>query len=186
MTERNAKAKILDDFVTSITDEYLRQFLAQTNAAYREGHELAVSSQERSDKMLTWFIALMGGGIFSVHRFFADVQVHLIVTCLLAWVIGIVSGVTSRVLGGVLVNKNNLLFYDRVSRLGLLMIESDYSLIRRELADLMKASGSLAQKEKKLVCLLRATNATYYLAYLGFIVGTVAAAWAALQPRLAQ
>jgi hypothetical protein len=180
------KPKDLDQAYSGlVADEHLRQFIVQTTAAIREGHELAAASQVRSDREFVWFIGLMGGGIFSVHQLFTQIPPNVLLWCLVPWAVGIISGVTSRVLSGELQNRNNLIFYDRVSRLGLLLLVNDYSLIRKELADVLKPQGSLQRRESRLRYLLWAVNTLYYLSYVGFLVGALAAAWIAYATRVA-
>ncbi len=58
MTE---KARLTEDPVV------LKALLATTERAYLQGHDFATKTQEHTDKMLTWAIGLMGGGLYGAY-----------------------------------------------------------------------------------------------------------------------
>ncbi len=120
----------------------LHRLCATTAAAFREGHQMTVGSQEQTEKVLVWLSGLMGAGIFSVQGLLASAPLSMRLTTFAPWTLGILSAMLGRLLAGELKNKNDMQHFKRISMLGLLQLETDKALIAK---NLRRAEGAAGQ-----------------------------------------
>lgn len=85
---------------TQLTEDLavLKPFLETTERNYLWGHELATKTQEHTDKMLTWSIGLMGGGLYGAHTLLKCGPPHVWLWAILPWLLGILSALAGRVI----------------------------------------------------------------------------------------
>ena len=154
----------------------LKALVRSTAAAAREGHDLAVKAQEHSEKALVWLTGLMGAGIFSVQGLLVGAPFLPRICILVPWAAGIVCAVLSNLVGGELRNGNDKQYFSRVHTLSLLQDIADPTVVIQALRPLID-SGVLDRdpESRKLNCLLIVVNGLFYLAYIFFTIGVVAA-----------
>ncbi len=162
--------------VTGATLENLQGLCATTAASYRAGHQLAAASREQSEKNLVWLSGLMGAAIFSTQALLATAPLSVRLVAFVPWTLGILSAMTSRLLGGELQNRGDLQHFKRISTLALLQLETDPALIVKNLLPIIEADiYKKDPQSKKLEQLLVATNAAFYLTHVCFAIGVVGA-----------
>jgi hypothetical protein len=159
------------------TAEDLHRFCRATVAAFREAHGFVAESREDSRKIMIWLGGLMGAGILSVHGLLATAPQLTRLTVLLSWTAGMLFAMLAVFLGGETAIRNNAEFFDRMTLLELLRLETDVELIRRNLPRAIDP-GVIELQPANIVLgrWLVATNVAFYFAILFFIVGVVAAA----------
>ncbi len=154
----------------------LHRLCATTAAAFREGHYLAAGSRDQSDKNLVWLAGLMGAAIFSTQALLAAAPLSARLVAFVPWTLGILSTMTSRLLGGELQNRSDLQHFKRISMLDLLQLETDRALIAKNLRPIIEVGTSANDQQSKAIeQLLNATNAAFYLAHVCFAIGVVGA-----------
>jgi hypothetical protein len=164
------------EFLASVPLERLRAFTAQTEAALREGHRLAVGSQDHTDNLLTWLIAILTGGIFSVQGVLGHAPIAMRLYIFIPWTLGVLLGVLCKFLGGELRNKMGKLYFRRIAMLGLLLIEEDRALILSNLRPIIENAVLDADPEaKSLTRMTKCANAIYYSVYVWWLIGVIVA-----------
>jgi hypothetical protein len=158
------------------TLEDLRRLCATTAAAFREGHQLAAGSREHSEKNLVWLAGLMGAAIFSTQALLGSAPPSTRLVAFVPWTLGILCAMASRLLGGELQNRSDMQHFKRISMLDLLQLETDRTLIVRNLRPIIEA-GTFGKdpESRQIKRLLDATNGAFYFAHVCFAVGVVGA-----------
>lgn len=164
-----AKSKLTEDPVV------LKALLATTEKAYLTGYELATKTQEHTDRMFTWAIGLMGGGLYGAHALLRCGPPHLWVWALLPWLLGILCALAGRLILAKMLGVGALGSHARVSRVQLLMIETDGALISRNLKELL-GNPALFPGEKMAKCLQPWAQIAYFTTHVLFGIGVLAVA----------
>lgn len=169
--------------MTGAGDENLGDFprLAQHFLGFlRESHQMVLASNEHSDRMLTWMIGLMGGGLVSIYQLVVGVPWCIRAVVLGPWLLGILVALTSRGLGAELRLRNNTDFMDRTGRLGPALLQDDPRVIRDELGAVLEDKGAFGPQSQALKRLRRWANGLYDAAHVLFALGVMAAGIAAV------
>ena len=161
------KSKLTDDPVV------LKALLETTEKNYLWGHDLAVKTQEHTDKMLTWAIGLMGGGLYGAYALLKCGPTHVWMWALLPWVLGILCALAGRVILAHLLKLGSEGIHKRVSRVQLLMLESDGPLLSRNIKELL---DTLFPPEIVSERLLPWSLGTYYTTHVLFGAGILSVA----------
>ena len=153
----------------------LKALLATTEKAYLTGYELATKSQEHTDRMLTWAIGLMGGGLYGAYALLRCGSPLIWTWALLPWLLGILCALAGRVLLARMLSSGALGSHARVSRIQLLMLETDGPLISRGLKELLE-NADLFPGEKTGKRLQPWGVASYFATHILFAIGIVSVA----------
>jgi hypothetical protein len=146
----------------------LRALLETTEKNYLWGYDLAVKTQEHTDKMLTWAIGLMGGGLYGAYALLQCDPTHLWIWALLPWLMGILCALAGRLIEVHLLRLGSEGMHQRVSRVQLLMLETDGPLLSRNVQELFH---NLFPAETASERLLPWAQRTYYATHVLFGVG---------------
>ncbi len=171
------KSKLTED------PEVLKALLATTEKAYREAHESAAKTQEHTDRMLTWAIGLMGGGLYGAYSLLRCGPAQAWIWALLPWLLGILCALAGRMLIAQLLSVGGRGSYARVSRVQLLMLETDGALISRNLQELI-SDAEFFPEEKRTKKLQPWALVTYYTTHLLFAAGVLSVAFAVIRQSL--
>ena len=155
--------------------EYLRALLSAAEKSYTQGHEFAAKSQEHSDAMLTWAIGLMGGGLYASYGLLNGAPTRMWMWALMPWIAGILCALGGRLLLGKIMAFGMLGAQARVSRVQLLLLETNVALIQKNFRELTE-NAALFDGEKKSVTLQRPAQILYLVTHLLFALGVVAVA----------
>lgn len=162
--------------LSGATLDDLHRFCAATAASFREGHEMTVGSQEHSQKLMVWLGGLMGAGVFSVYGLLAAAPRPMRLSVLVPWTAGILFASLAGLLNGEVAERNNKQHFSRIALLELLQLHTDKELILKNLRPIIEAG--VLEKDPETVSLRRwlvATNSTFYLTHVFFVIGAVAA-----------
>jgi hypothetical protein len=151
---------------------WVRDFITQWADGTREGHRFAKESQEHADRMLTWTIGLMGAGILASKDFLAAAPVDLRFAAFLPWIAGIVSAVAGRLLGADLMQQTNLVHYERVHSMEMLLLVPEAAA--RAGIDRVLSGKDLKEKDADVRRRQRRTQACFYGAHVFLVLGIVA------------
>lgn len=151
----------------------LKALLATTEKAYLAGHEGATKTQEHTDRMLTWAIGLMGGGLYGAYGLLRCGPPHVWAWALLPWLLGILFALAGRMILAQITAVGALGSHARVSRVQLLMLETDGPLISRNLKALFD-DATLFPEEKTTKKLRPWALFAYYATHVLFGIGVLA------------
>lgn len=160
---------------TRLTEDplVLKALLETTERNYLWGHDLAVKTQEHTDRMLTWAIGLMGGGLYGAYALLRCGPTHVWIWALLPWLLGILCALAGRVIIAQLLKLGSDGTHARVSRVQLLLIETDGPLLSRNVQELLDTRfPAETASENLLPWALR----TYFTTHALFGIGIVAVA----------
>ena len=160
--------------------DFYERFIQQYANGLREGHRFAAESQEHCDRMLTWAIGLMGAGILGSHEILKPLSSGWQALVLSPWLLGILVALVGRLLGRVVVEKDNLFFFEKVKRLESAVFHSHGEELQGEINAIMTDADTLGEKRKSVKRLNARLTRLYYAAHILLGIGVLTVLGASL------
>jgi hypothetical protein len=150
------------------------RFINSYVTGLREGHRFALDSQAHVDKMLTWAIGLMGAGILGSDEFFKAYHPTARLVAVIPWIFGILCAVAGRLVARELMDRDNLFFFQKVTRLenAPLLHRDDNDALLREVQAAINDEGQ-EDKRDALKRLRESLSKLYYAAHILLGIGVL-------------